>query len=57
MSAAETCRFCRRPIAYKKQIVEPGFLPRGGWADDSPRDPFVCFRALHYAHVPERIKP
>ena len=46
------CRTCRKPIVWETR-TDPGYLPRTGWSDQYPKDAFVCFSALNYAHVPQ----
>jgi hypothetical protein len=53
IGATSTCRTCEKPIEYGPVTQPGGYLARIGWSDGSPRDGLICFRALHYAHVPD----
>jgi hypothetical protein len=52
--ATAVCRTCEAPITWTT-VEEPGHQSRTGWSDNARRDAIVCFRALDYAHVPDRM--
>lgn len=49
-----TCRTCGKPITYEV-VEEHDRLPRTGWSDGFRRDALVCFSAIDYRHIPNRM--
>jgi len=45
------CRTCGLQITYDV-VEEHGYLPRTGWSDGAHVDALICFKAVHYRHVP-----